>query len=305
MWSDFYTLIEVTQDQLHTLQEEFQIPAGDIVQVLERSAFDSRQVFRVPARYRDVLMREGVTIMFSPPYNLVDPDIHRRRASNDFAVWMSGYKDEVLIEKCLRFLARTHPDVTKLYEIGRSHEGRPILALKISDRPNIDEDEPAFLFNGAHHGNELLAPDYVLDLAYYILNGRGTQGETRWLDFLYEKTNAAGTTHFRRADTEALIDNFEMWFVPLVNPDGLHVAWNRNYWAGRKNTRDTTAPNGVWNSTDGIDLPPRSTGAGRPGSPRTGWARRADPAGRRSERAPTPAHARSPPGAPDTPHRPG
>lgn len=254
MWSDFYTIVEATQDEIQEIQAVFQIPAGDIVHVRERSAPGAPQVFRLPALYREELMAQEYGVISSPPYSLVDPQIYERRNSDDFAVWMSGYKDEVIVEKVLRYFTQTHPEITALYEIGRSHQGRPIFALKISDNPTQDEDEPAFLFNAAHHGNELLAPDYVLDVAYYLLNGRGSFGETRWLDFLHEERNKAGTVHYRRPETQQMIDNFEMWFVPVVNPDGLHVAWNRSYWAGRKNMRDTTNPGGVWNRGDGVDL---------------------------------------------------
>ncbi|MCR9144991.1 MAG: M14 family zinc carboxypeptidase [bacterium] len=254
MWSDFYTIVEATHDEIQLLQEQMAISPSEITQVLERSAPNARQVFRLPARYREELMAREAGVISSPPYYLVDPLIHERRASDDFAQWMSGYKDEIIVEKMLRRLVRDFPAVTALYEIGRSHEGRPIFALKISDNPGKDEDEPAFLFNAAHHGNELLAPDYVLDLAHYILKGRGSFGEESWLDFIYEKRNGAGTVHYRRPQLQSYIDDFEMWFVPVVNPDGLYTAWNRSYWGGRKNSRDTTNPGGVWNPGDGVDL---------------------------------------------------
>lgn len=254
MWSDFYTIVEASQDEIHRLSEELAIPPAEVTQVLERSAPNAPQVFRVPARFREELMGREAGVLSSPPYKLIDPQIHERRASDDFATWMSGYKDEIIVEKVLRYLNRSFPDITALYEIGRSHEGRPIFALKISDNPERDEDEPAFLFNASHHGNELLAPDYVLDLAYFLLSGRGSYGESRWFDFLYEEQNAAGTTHYRRPEIQEMIDNFELWFVPVVNPDGLNVAWNRSYWGGRKNARDTTNPAGVWNQGDGVDL---------------------------------------------------
>jgi murein tripeptide amidase MpaA len=254
MWSDVYTIVEATNDEIHSLQDQMAIPLEEVTLVLERSVADAPQVFRLPARYREELMARQVAVISNPPFYLVDPLIHERRASDDFAVWMSGYKDEVIVEKMLRRLARDYPDITALYEVGRSHEGRPIFALKISDNPSLDEDEPAFLFNAAHHGNELLAPEYVLDLARFMLSGRGSFGETRWFDFMYESTNGVGTVHYRRPEIQTMIENFELWFVPVVNPDGLHVAWNRGYWSGRKNARDTTSPRGRWNKGDGVDL---------------------------------------------------
>jgi hypothetical protein len=254
VWSDFYTILEATPDEFHDILKHYNIPAADVVQVRDSARSDLRQLYRLPARFRDALLVDERRVVSNPPYDLIDPDVHRRRASNDPAVWTSGYKDEIIAEKMLRYLARSYPEITELYEIGHSHAGRPIFALKISDNPNHDEDEPAFLFNAAHHGNELLSIDYVLDLAYFILSGQDSYGDTRLLDFLYRKSNKTGTVHYRRPAIQNMIDNFELWFVPVVNPDGVHVTWNRGYWAGRKNMRDTTAPRRVWNPGDGVDL---------------------------------------------------
>ena len=49
--------------------------------------------------------------------------------------------------------------------------GRPLLALKISDHPERDEDEPAVLLNGSHHGNELLPVEFTLDAVQQLLEG--------------------------------------------------------------------------------------------------------------------------------------
>ena len=63
-----------------------------------------------------------------------------------------GYHDPDMVRSLLRACATRYPAITHLVEIGHSHGGRPLLALKISDRAGVEEDEPAVLFNGAHHG---------------------------------------------------------------------------------------------------------------------------------------------------------
>ena len=55
--------------------------------------------------------------------------------------------------------------VAQKISIGQSLEGRDILALKISDNPNIDEDEAEVLYTGLHHARE---PMSFMNLYYYI-----------------------------------------------------------------------------------------------------------------------------------------
>jgi len=187
---------------------------------------------RIPARYAKEIAEGGARIEPNPPFFAVDPDIFNRKESTDPDVWWSGYKDEEITNRLLKTLARQYPEYALLVPIGRSLLGRTVYALKISDHPGRDEDEPAFLFNGAHHGNEPLSIDYVLDIARYLLENSRTRRDP----IAY------------RAITEGVV-----WCIPIVNPDGVHLFWNFDSGAGRKNGRDTTPPRG-WNRTDGVDL---------------------------------------------------
>ena len=81
--------------------------------------------------------------------------------------------------------------------MGQTFEGRDIWAIKISNNPNLDENEPEVLFTGMHHSRE---PMSFMNLYYYIY----------WLLENYEINDEARN----------IIDNRELWFVPIVNPDG-------------------------------------------------------------------------------------
>ena len=97
-------------------------------------------------------------------------------------------------------------------------EGRPIYFLKISDNPNIDENEPKVMYTALHHARE---PESLSQLIYYM-----------W----YLLENYATDTTVR-----ALVDNTEMYFVPCVNPDGyLYNEFTNPQGGGlwRKNRRD-------------------------------------------------------------------
>ncbi len=81
--------------------------------------------------------------------------------------------------------------------IGQSVEGRNIWAFKVSDNPNQDEDEPKVLYTALTHARE---PVGMMNLFYFVqklVEGYESDGEL-----------------------EYIIDNREMWFVPVVNPDG-------------------------------------------------------------------------------------
>jgi hypothetical protein len=141
-----------------------------------------------------------------------------------------SYKDPAMVEEILRTWARDHQDVARLAELGRTHQGRPILGMRISDNPEKDEDEPAVLLVSAHHGGELLAIEYALDAMQRILEGRKTDARIRrW------------------------VEDLELWFVPLTNPDGNAFYLEQSTDSDRKNGRDLDG-DGVREPWEGVDL---------------------------------------------------
>ena len=81
--------------------------------------------------------------------------------------------------------------------IGQSYEGRPIWMVKISDFPDLDEAEPEILYTALHHANEPMSLMVVLYFMYYLLEQYGQDQEVT-----------------------SLVDDRELYFVPVVNPDG-------------------------------------------------------------------------------------
>jgi hypothetical protein len=100
-------------------------------------------------------------------------------------------------------LANSYPAIANLDTIGTSVNGRLILALEITDNPNIDEGEPEFRITGCHHGNEWPSSEIPLYYAEYLCQNYGVVDTV---------TN--------------LVDNREMWIIPMLNPDG-HEAQSR------------------------------------------------------------------------------
>lgn len=122
-----------------------------------------------------------------------------------------------------------NPCVTELHDLGTTHQGRPILALAIGRGGAGDRKKPAVLLNGAHHGNEPLSATFVLDAIRHLLSRQGRDAQVdRWLD------------------------EFTIWCVPMVNPDGLNQ-FRVTRRSGRKNGRDNDG-DGKHEPDEGVDL---------------------------------------------------
>ena len=143
---------------------------------------------------------------------------------------MGGYYTFNEIVQNLDELSQDYPNlVAEKISIGQTLEGRDIWALKMSDNPNIDEDEAEVLYTGLHHARE---PMSYMNLFYYM----------NWLVENYDSDPIA----------QNILNNRELWFVPALNPDGLiynqTIAPNGGGMQ-RKNARETC--NG---GVDGVDL---------------------------------------------------
>ncbi|WP_372366471.1 M14 family metallopeptidase [Candidatus Uabimicrobium sp. HlEnr_7] len=105
--------------------------------------------------------------------------------------------------------------------IGKTHEGRDIFMIKISDNVNQEENEPAVLYTGAHHARESASPMTVTRFMFYLLEN-------------YETS----------ARVKNIVNNRELYFIPIINFDS-YVANHRSY------------PNGggmVRKNQNGVDL---------------------------------------------------
>jgi hypothetical protein len=115
--------------------------------------------------------------------------------------------DEVTAE----LLALEASGVAKTYTIGNTHEDRGILAVRISDNPSEDEEEPGVLFLGCHHAGEWISVEVPLYIAQYLTDNYDIDEDVKYL-----------------------VDSCEIWIVPVVNPDGYEYSrttdrmWQKN-----------------------------------------------------------------------------
>ena len=90
-----------------------------------------------------------------------------------------------------------YPDITRLYTLGRSVEGREIWALLITVNPDVLEDKPAFKYVSTMHGDEPVGTPLMMQLIDRLLTG-----------------------YMVDPRMTALVNETEIWIVPLMNPDG-------------------------------------------------------------------------------------
>ncbi len=139
---------------------------------------------------------------------------------------MSGHATYAEIVANLDNMVSLFPNlITTKVTIGQSIEGRELWMVKISDNPNVNETEPEVLYTALTHAREPAGVMQMLFYMYYLLENYDND------PFI-----------------QALVDNTEMYFVPVVNPDGYVYNQTTNPNGGgmwRKNRRNNVGSYGV------------------------------------------------------------
>ena len=110
------------------------------------------------------------------------------------------------IENILSNIADNYPDITSLYSIGTTYEGRDIWCLEITDNPGVDEGEPGVLFMGLHHAREWPTVEICLYLA-----------------------NELTSNYDSDPSITDVVDNVRLWLVTCVNPDGYYYCHDQSH----------------------------------------------------------------------------
>ncbi|MCX7955320.1 MAG: M14 family zinc carboxypeptidase [Bacteroidales bacterium] len=141
---------------------------------------------------------------------------------------IGGYYSYNEILQKLNFIHTSYPNLTYLYVLTPSSiQNRPIYAIKISDNPNQNENEPKILYIGLTHAREPMSMQQIFFFALYLLE------------------------NYNHPSVKYLIDNSEIYIIPCANPDGYVKNNIENPEGGgmhRKNCRNV----GTYNK--GVDL---------------------------------------------------
>jgi murein tripeptide amidase MpaA len=100
--------------------------------------------------------------------------------------------------------------------IGKTNQGRPLQALLLSTTLDVNSpayfSKPTIIFDGLHHAREVMTPEIVLDVAEMLIKNQN------------------------RKFFNDILKSWNVWIVPMVNPDGSNIVWTSNsMW--RKNAR--------------------------------------------------------------------
>ncbi len=78
----------------------------------------------------------------------------------------------------LRALNKAYPELTTLETVGKSEEGRPIMAMTVNNpKTGAALDKPGMYVDGNIHGNEIQGGEISLYLLDYLLGGYGKNPE--------------------------------------------------------------------------------------------------------------------------------
>lgn len=187
---------------------EIRVPRHEVVYDLPKSlnvenATDSTVVILADARGRELLTRAGYPIRTLVP---------------DYQAWLDSVLQNYLTyaEVCsvMRLIAASHPAVCRLDTIGFTVLDRPVLAMRVTDQPSVEEPEPEFRVIGAHHGDEKISTAVALEFLRFLAESYDTSSAVR-----------------------DLVDSREIWVIPILNADG-YVANSRSNANGVDLNRD-------------------------------------------------------------------
>jgi len=134
-------------------------------------------------------------------------------------------------------LSKNHSDIMSLSSLGETYEGRDIWLVKLSDNVEVDEDEPAVLLMGAHHGNEKPSYEVLIYFINYVLetyslenidnDGDGQVNEDI-IDGFDNDNDGKIDEDPSEERVRNVIDNTQIYLIPMVNPDGVEYNWRKN-----------------------------------------------------------------------------
>ena len=144
-----------------------------------------------------------------------------------------GYRSFADVEAGLKSLAKKYPDTCELKVLGKTAEGRPIYALRVTaDAKKDSSNKVGVVFKGLEHAREWSTAEVVFDSAAKTL----------------EKYAAGEEDYVRR------LESAELWFSPVVNADGLEYSRNvDNTWRKNRAPVDTVV-NGARIFEVGVDI---------------------------------------------------
>lgn len=191
---------------------------GEVMAFLEKVDFNIDAVFDGWARvYVDQeefekLQRQGFAATRLPDDAPRMAELARLHANDDPGHILEGsvpaqYHTYATLTADLQQIAADHASIVRLVSIGQTVQGRELWFVKLTDNPDVEENEPGFTYISSMHGNEVVGKELLYNLIDYMTDNYGTDPRV---------TN--------------LVDTTEIWIMPSMNPDGTELGqrWNAN-----------------------------------------------------------------------------
>ena len=174
----------------------------------------------------DALAAQGTELQIQ-----ADPSAQRRTLQQTEGVFRM-YSGEGGILEELMAQAAEHPEIAEFRVIGQTAQGQDIGAVRVTKNVEKAKDgkKPTTVYVAAQHAREWITPEMVRRLLDLYLDPYGT--DDRITD---------------------LVDDTELWFVPVANPDGYDYTFQEGQRLWRKNLRDNDG-DGEITVGDGVDL---------------------------------------------------
>lgn len=237
----------------------------DTINLFYPEEVDSLTMLRGAAIFVLMLFLAG-TLLGGPATNTAAaPDIPEEPG---YYRYFEDYVSYAEYTESLAHLENEYSDIMKVYDItswtefGSTWEGRSVWAIKISDNPGLDEpDEPKVIIVGEHHAREWMSFMVPWFYTYYLLHNYNAPPTDNDGDGQYNEDPVDGVDN----DDDAMVDedpiegkatwlvnNREIWIIPMLNPDGYEYSRDGNDW--RKNFRDNNANGRFDPGFDGVDI---------------------------------------------------
>ena len=108
-----------------------------------------------------------------------------------------------------------HPTLFKRFNLSlKTNENRDIYAAKLSNSPDVDNKKPMAMITAHQHASEPIGTAIIRDEIVYLTENYNTDPEAKWL-----------------------VDNRQIFFVPVMNPDGSEYVRTKPDRNWRKNRR--------------------------------------------------------------------
>ena len=192
------------------------VPESAMLSENSHNPFFTNVLARIDTTDGHVCLPRGIEVAGGKPGEWIDvimPKVRLQELSNadieySVLIWdvdsysqsfAGQYHTLAEIEQILEDIADNYPDITSLYSIGTTYEGRDIWCLEITDNPGVDEGEPGVFYMGLHHAREWPTVEICLNIADELTSGYGSDPVIT-----------------------DVVNNRRLWLVTCVNPDGYH-----------------------------------------------------------------------------------